>query len=183
MTKREVLSLSFKLIGIYCLIETITMLPLFVNEFLAILHFSRSNEINIYVHTVGIIIRILWWIGLVYLFFRYSDFLASRLILNDTEIRFNDNPQIERTLFPISFVIIGIGCFITAVSSILGNLSNSFDYNYSRSSSTFFYRTIGSLVLLAIGVYLATGGEHLIQLAFRNKSNIRKKDLDEVNKE
>ncbi|MFB3895301.1 MAG: hypothetical protein ACE14V_03260 [bacterium] len=176
MTKREVLSLSFKLIGIYCLIETITGLPLFVNEFFAISHFSQSVGINIYIHTVGIMIRILWWIGLVYLFFRYSDYLAKRFILINTEIPFGDIIQLEKGLFPLSLIIIGVGCCISAVSNILGKLSNIFDHSYGQSFITSFNRIIGPLVLLTIGVYLATGGEHLIRLAFREK---RKPPLEE----
>jgi hypothetical protein len=179
ITKREILSLSFILIGIYCLVKINTMLPLFWNNFFYLFHYSRAFGINIYVHVIGDIIRIVWWIGLVYLFFRYSDYLAERFILTDTEIVFNKSTHIEKSLFPLSLIIIGVGCCIVAVPDILKNLSNMFDHNSGQTSTKSFYITIGSMVLLAIGVYLATGGEHLVTLAFREKRKPEPEEPDD----
>jgi hypothetical protein len=179
MTKREVLSISFKLIGIWCLSIFISMMVNYWNSFSILFMHNRYLNINPYANIISAIVLILWQVGLVYLFFRYSDYLAERLILNDTAIAFSNSNQLEKTLFPLSLTIIGIGCFIAGGTDIIRNLSRLFNRTYGQATLMNFDRTVGSLVLLAFGAYLFTGGEHLVALAFKEKRKPEPEEPDD----
>jgi len=180
MTKRDILSISLKLIGIYCLSVIIISFPIIWNDISFVFNYKHFG-INPYAYFIGFMISRGWQLGLAYILCRYSDSIAERLIPNDSEISLGDINQFEKSLFSVSLIIIGAGCLAVVVPNIIRTLTKLYSgkpgYNYGQVPSYNFEKVIGPIALLAFGGYLLTGGEHLVAFAFKKK--IGPKPLDE----
>jgi hypothetical protein len=188
MTKRDFLSLLLKLMGLYCLFEFIITISTLLGDIQYMINYKQFPQIYPSVYLIGVILSRIWPLGLAYVLCRYSYPIAKRLIANNSEISFGDITQSEKSLFSISIIIIGIGCFVNGVPNIIRILSKTYitrayshilSPNYGQISSNTFDKTIGVLVLLALGVYLITGGEHLVALAFREKRKLEPEEPDD----
>jgi hypothetical protein len=181
MTKRETLSFSLKLLGVYLLFEIILSFLTTWNDLSIIFNSKQFPEFYPSIYFFGFIISRIWELGIVFVLFRYSDPIVKRLIPEDNEISFADISQSEKSLFSIAILVIGIGCFVTGVPNVIRNLSRSINRTYGQIP-LYSDRTIISIVLLALGVYLFTGGEHLIKLAFKKKPETQQEEPDDRDK-
>jgi hypothetical protein len=168
MTKRDVLSIAFKIMGvsfIYTAITTFPQMGIFISSY------GRGDSSlysNIFI-IIGFILYPLWLLGFAYVFFRFGDSMAELLLPADAELPPMDINQQHKPIFSLALRIFGVLCLTRGIPEIASFLTRLFQFQYERLSPYDFANGISGVVLLVLGGYLITGGKWLVDFAFKEK--------------
>ena len=102
-----------------------------------------------------------------YILLKWGDSIARKLIRVDSEVPAFD-AQWEMPAFTLALRVVGVLC----LTRIISTLQSSF--RYLGQPAVINIRTltgiIAAVAYLLIGVYLISGGKHLVKLAFRKRT-------------
>jgi hypothetical protein len=173
MTKKEIVSLSLKLAGIYCLIMAITHLSYTIQSVVYLFRqediWSIQISINSFVSLLLILIPfVLLPLFGFYLFF--SDKLPSKMASLMTQEEKTSSFTFQ-DIQALSFSIIGvwllssvIPAFIQLIVQIMIYHRTSFQSISPLRDSIYISHIIAAVLKIALGIYLFSGGKGLIRL-------------------
>jgi hypothetical protein len=169
MTKRDILSISFKVLGVVCLIYAAAMLPA-----IGIYIGSTVNKSSILGNPYwALALAVASWASVVAIavfLLRRGDWMAERLVPTDSPVSttVTDVRQWERSAFILSVKVIGVVCLTKGLPQLVNGLVDVARRG-GPAPGRFWYLThrfVGPIVLLALGAYLISGGKHLVRFAF-----------------
>ncbi|UCD04638.1 MAG: hypothetical protein JSV98_05830 [candidate division WOR-3 bacterium] len=175
MTKRDILSISFKILGVVCIMYTIVLIPS-IGMAIGMLLGQQESEYARYAVKWHFFITVLFPIftslfGLLLL--KWGDAIASRLIREDTRIEITPTDDWERRVFCLSMKIIGLIWLIRAIPDLIkaiGELTMRWNFYYYSVPQAFVV-LLAAVLSLLIGLYLLLDGRYLLKLAFGRKSD------------
>ena len=166
MNRRELLSISFKILGVGSLMYGVTSIPHVAIAISSV--FRESGEhFNPYVYLGVTLATPILLLGMAYVLLKWGDLIAEKLIREDRLISSLGSSDWERAAFGLSLRIVGVVCFIRGIPELVKVLARFGFRGEFRSiiRSSAWSGTLGGLVVLIIGGYLISGGKHLVRLA------------------
>ena len=173
MTKRDILSISLKILGVVSIMRAVAYIPavgmaisMFLRNLLSVRGISYS-----YLGTT--IIPPVLTLVIAYILLKWGDSIASRLLRVDSELPALDT-QWEVPAFTLALKIIGVLC----LTRIIGAIQSLFIFiripgqNAGITNPRTLAGMIAAIAYLLIGVYLISGGKHLVKLAFRGRATM-----------
>ncbi len=169
MTKRDILSISFKILGAVCLMYTIVLIPNI--GWVIGMQYPQDSDYARYAIRWQIFLTILFpsvtlLFGLFLL--KWGERIAVRLIREDTHIEMARTDDWERRLFSLSMKIIGLIWLIRGIPDLIkaiGELIMRW-YFYYYSIPHIIGAVLGAFLSLLIGFYLLIDGRYFTKLAF-----------------
>jgi hypothetical protein len=165
MTKRDVLSVALKIMGVYCLFTAIVSIPT--------IGFGISMATQVYGEVWMLITSIMypiWLIGFAYVFIQFSEVFAEKLIPEDTQIPSVDMSQLEKPIFVLAVRIIGVISLARGVPELVKFIVLSPTWRYEAMTARSWENMAGGIALLGFGIYLLSGGKQLVAFAFKEKT-------------
>ncbi len=171
MTKKEIVSLSLKLAGIYCLIMSISYLSFAIMSARSAL---RQGFWDMLISITPVVLLLLSFtpVALLLLFGAYLIFsnklpskIASSMIQEEktTCFTFQDIQVLAFSIIGVWLLSSAIPNFMYAIARI--TVSSTSQESVSVFSDSYFISRIGTAVLkLALGIYLFSGGKGLAKL-------------------
>ncbi len=184
MTKRDILSIAFKIIGIYSVMNVIASFPAIFMPMVINLQKSSIMELDIiskWYLVISISFSILMFI-FAYILLRWSDLIAEKLIKTDTTFTPLSTSYNEKSIFILSLRIIGSLQIVQAIPKITVTLVQYLDLAVKKINvqsyifSHYGLNMIVGIIQLFIGAYLISGGKYLVQFAFREWINTTEKN-------
>ncbi len=179
MSKRGILSIAFKILGVVCLIKTIAYIPMLMASLLMLSSQSSIlSEIRSLPYITGLIMGPVLMIAMVFVLLRFGDVLSQKLVPVDERFSVLDLNQWQKPIFTLSLKITGIFCFIKGIPLMISALTNlalraiqqeGMYMRFSIHSSSI----IGSIIYLILGIYLFCGGKWLVKIAFKEKTGLK----------
>lgn len=169
MTKKEIVSLSIKLVGICCLIMAITHLSYAIHSIVSLIRqqgfwswlTSITSLISLLLHLIPFVLLMLFGFYLI-----FSDKLPSKMASSmiqqekTTSFTFQDIQVLAFSIIGVWLLASTIPNFIQAIVRITALYSSS-----QQSVSGYFISQIVTAVLkLALGIYLFSGSKGLAKL-------------------
>lgn len=182
MTKRDVLSIAFKIMGVYFIymaILTIPQIGMSISFFSNSINASGFNSRGL---LIGAIIYPIWLLGFALVFFRLGDSMTELLIPDDTELPQIDTTRNQKPIFTLSLRIFGILCLTRGIPNIatfltkLYRIKHAIPHDVILNSSDListadFTDAVSAIVLIILGGYLISGGKWLVKFAYKEKAN------------
>lgn len=175
MTKRDILSIAFKILGVYSIMLAIAYLPVVFSTI--VINIQKVNIIeNEIVRTWQSVIMVLTPILMLvfsFILLKWGDLFAEKLVKSDTTSISSGANVNEKSIFILSLRIIGALQIVEAVpvtSRALVSFINVF--RTSLHFNIFTYEGLNmfaGIIRLIIGIYLILGGKHLVKFAFQEK--------------
>jgi hypothetical protein len=167
MTKRDVLSIAFKIMGVYFISLAILSLPTLVLSIVSLVQPEEKHFFGTIGTSIVMIIYPFWLLGFAYVFFRFGDSITELLLPNDTELP-NLNIKYHKPIFRLALRIFGVYCLVRGIPDIASFLARVNQLNFESIIYSFdFGNAITGIVLLVLGGYLITGGKWLVDFAFK----------------
>lgn len=174
MTKRDILSVAFKILGIISVMYAMEyMNGIGLGLGMIFQQPGPGQNFNPYWFLGTMILSAFLYIAIAYILLRWGDLIAKKFVREDSAISILDPSQWERPIFMLSLRIIGVVCLIKGVPELVKVLSElAFRGKYQGIISLPHIGSgiIGAIVFLIIGVYLISGGKHLVKFAYRKKN-------------
>ena len=175
MTKRDVLSIAFKILGVISIMRVIE--SIFAIGIGFAWRFGKPEVLQeVYDPQwflwTGILSFVLW-LAMAYFLLRWGDLFAEKLIRDDNVMSLSDNDQWERPVFILSMKVIAVVCLAMGIPRLIDSL---FDLVISvaghghQKSPTSSNINVNAIVLVIFGVYLLSGGKHLVKCAFKERT-------------
>ncbi|MFH1061498.1 MAG: hypothetical protein V1747_01260 [Candidatus Omnitrophota bacterium] len=176
MTERNILSLAIKIIGIFVIAQMVSFLPITVLGIQQLWSIS-SNLMKIMsffgtILTTGLIIYVAFFS------LRKADLIAEKLINQDKEFTVSISSGWEKSAFVLSLRIIGVIWVIKLAPNLVDAIIKAI---FLAKDSLFHIQLylvkslFGGMFQLLIGLYLISGGMHIVNFAFKHKSLVTKK--------
>jgi NADH:ubiquinone oxidoreductase subunit 2 (subunit N) len=181
MTKRDVLSIAFKIMGVYFIYLAILTIP---QIGMSISLFSKSTYspgFNSPWYIIGSIVYPIWLLGFAFVFFRFSDSMTELLIPNDTELPQVDAIQNQKPIFTLALRIFGILCLTKGIPNLAAFFAKLYRVKqavpgdiYLNSNELIsiadFINLVSAIVLIGLGGYLISGGMWLVNFVYKEKT-------------
>lgn len=168
MTKREVFSISLKILGVISVMYAIRSIP---SIGMAIGMAFQGSIPNYHPYlSLGLTIAFLAFnIIIAYILLRWGDLIAESLVRDDSVIPALITKEWEMPIFILSLRIIGVVCVIKGIPGLVKILANFwFRGMYPGKVPLPTVENITSaIVLLIFGGYLISGGSHFVKFVFR----------------
>lgn len=170
MTKRDILSISFKILGVICIMYTIVLIPN-IGMAIGMVLGQQDSEYALYAVRWHFFITILFpTITLLFgfLLLKWGDSIAVKLIRDDTQIEMTRTDDWEKRIFSLSMKIIGLIWLIGGIPDLIkaiGELTMRW-YLYYYSIPHMIGVALGASLSLLIGFYLLIDGRCFTRLAF-----------------
>jgi len=182
MTKRDVFSISLKILGVYSVMLAVMRMPDFAIGIGTIFQAGQDLFWNRFwllgITTTSFIL----FLVVAYVLLRWGDLIAERLVRKDSEIHILGVKEWERPVFVISLRIIGVVCLIRAFRELIHFILDLIFLveKYQRVIRTTTWIGVASnIMLLIIGGYLILGGKHLVEFVFREPKTTPSSDNSE----
>jgi len=160
MTKRDILELAIKIIGVYMIILILN----FIHSILiSIPWIFERREHNILLFIISYTISVLIYFIVAYNFIFRADSLANIICKEDKSLEFNSSIQKE-TIQEIAFTIVGIYLIAIALPKITDGIINII-YQGRLKNIQFtqgFYYIVNSIVQIGIGIFLVLGSKGIV---------------------
>ena len=173
MTKRNILSIALKILGVITLMYTIVLISN-IGYAIGLLFAPHDTVYTLYAvrwHFVSTLVYpILAFIfGLILL--KWGDAITKKLIREDTEVDVTLTEDWEKRVFLISLKIIGVIWLIRGIPDMIKAIGEVVMrwYVYYAMTSHIIGVVIGSCLSVLIGVYLLIDGRYFVKLAFREQ--------------
>jgi len=176
MTKRDVLSVAFKIIGVMCIYSAALTIPIVIFSLAQIV--DRHREINI----EGIyLVSFILFAGLAFVLLRYGERIAEKLVPEDSALPTLNIKQQEIAIFQIAVRIIGVICLIKAVSDLFKGLTIYIlkTRYYEILSAYEWGELVGAILLIILGGYLLSGGKKLVKFAYKEKPELQREEPED----
>jgi len=164
MTKRDVLSISLKILGVTSITRAVVYVPMM--GYFVIPQRSGYSARYLALGTT-VILPFFLMLAIGYILLKWGDSIASKLIRVDSEVPAFDT-QWEMPAFTLALRVVGVLCLTRIISA----LQSSFRFlgQPAVMNSQTLAGIIAAAAYLLIGVYLISGGKHLVKLAFRKRT-------------
>ena len=175
MTKRDVLSVAMKIIGVFSLIATIQLLPYLILVLQAQYFPEVAHKIWIYgMYFLVLVVDL----AIAFVLLRYSNAIAAKLVRNDKEMDIAISSRWDRRAFKLCIRIIGILTVIKGLVALVQN-TNYLIYRFYQATSDVLIqwnKIFAPIVLIIVGVYLICGGKFIINMAYRKRGGYISKE-------
>ncbi len=184
MTKKEIVSLSLKLAGIYCLIIAITHLSYTIQSVVYLFRQEDFWSILISINSFVSLLLLLIPFVLLLLFGFYlifSDRLPSKIASlmeqeeKTTHFTFQDIQVLAFSIIGVWLLSSAVPTFIRLIVQIIFIHSTSQQSVSAFRNSIYISQTVAAVLKIALGIYLFTGGKGLAILwqKFQNTSGMK----------
>jgi hypothetical protein len=166
MTKRDVLSISLKIVGVYSVIYAVRQIPNIALAMSMVSAQSRQNSYSFW-YIAWSITSFILALAATYILLRWGDLIAKKLVKENSEISALALKDWEKPIFNLSLRIIGVICLVRGIPESFNNLIRltSLGEEQRYFSPNYWGGLISGIILLIIGVYLISSGKKLIKLA------------------
>lgn len=179
MTKRDVLSIAFKILGVIMLMYTVLLIPN-IGMAIGMLFQTPPDNYQSYLKLWHFTITVTWPVfsfvmGCILL--KWGNKIATRLVKEDKEISAKVGEDWEKKIFILSLRIIGVIWLIRGIPDLIKSIGELIMrwYIYYYSFSHIIGVILGASVSVILGIYLIVGGEYLVELAFRERTKTPRK--------
>jgi hypothetical protein len=174
MTKRDVLAVALRVLGVYCVIQALTLVPM--------IGFYLTGDIRVdghaaqqFVFTASLILVLVLYVAVGGVLVGKAEAFAQRLIRLDAAAPALGAPDWERQFFVLALKIIGVVCLAMGLADLGRILTDTvIRWSHWPQSEKVQFVLAGLLpsgveagLLLAVGAYLLTGARHLVAFVFR----------------
>jgi hypothetical protein len=167
MTKREVLSTAFIIVGVICFILAIRDIPIIT--FLLIKYTRNIYLENIVRMIPSILTPIIYFIIAFYLF-KISDRLASRLIENNAELFSLGIGQTAEQVYIVALKVVGLVFLIKSIIELIEAIFYWVMFGRNMGfTDPYPWNTLRAVMTLLLSYYLITHGDWFVNLAFKNR--------------
>lgn len=174
MTKRDILSVALKILGIISVMYAVEYINgIGMGLGMIFQQPGPGQNFNPYWFLGSMTLTAFLSIAIAYILLRWGDLIAQKLVRDDSAILALGSSQWERPIFMLSLRIIGVVCLIKGIPElvrVLSELSFRSKYQGIIRLSDIGPSIIGAIVFLIIGVYLISGGKHLVEFAYGEKN-------------
>lgn len=172
MTKRDIFSVALKILGVVSIMRVVESV-LVIGMGLATI-FGEPKQIMDFYNPhwflwTGIVSFILWLI-MSYLLLRWGDLFAQKLIHDESIISLSDREQWEKPVFILSLKVIGVVCLVMGLPRLIDFFFDFAVRHWHQKSLTSSNINVNAIVLVIFGVYLISGGRHLVEFVYRGKT-------------
>jgi len=174
MTKRDVLSIAFKILGVISLMYTVVLIPN-IGTAIGMLFQSHPDNYQSCIWLWHFVITLVWPVGAFVtgcVLLKWGDNIANILIKEDKAIAIKVTQDWDKRIFTLSLKIIGVIWLIRGIPDLVKSIGELVMrwYLYYYTISQIVGVVLGALVSLILGIYLITGGKYLVELAFREQT-------------
>jgi hypothetical protein len=168
MTKREIASLTIKMMGVYCLIKAIANVPMTIGVIYSQTMMQSSITEAIGPISISILVLVVFFAAS-FLIIAFSDKIAKRLIREsaNTSLEINTSMKAEQVM-AIAVSCIGLYFLVAAFPSLIRQTMMYFMRRshsaYAESQSLLFQYYLGPLVQLILGAWLFMGSKGIVKL-------------------
>ena len=176
MTKRDILSVAFKILGVISVMYAVEYIfAIGIGFGMIFQQPGPGQNFNPYWYLGSAILSAFLSIAIAYTLLKWGNLIAQKLIRDDSTISILDSSQWERPIFILSLKIIGVVCLSRGIPELVKTLSGMAFLSKHQRTSLF---NIDAIVSLIIGVYLISGGKRLVEFAYREKTTTS--DVDKI---
>lgn len=169
MTKKDVLSIAFKILGVVALMYTVVLIP---NIGISIgWLFLPIKDSTSYVRFWQFAIALMWGVGSLtmgFVLLKWGNNITNVLIKEDKPIATKVPQDWDKRIYKISLKIIGVIWLMKGIpelaKAITGVIVRWHIYYYTLSH--IISVLVSAIVSLVVGFYLITNGRYFIKLAF-----------------
>ena len=170
MTKRDVLSIAFKILGVVALMYTIVLIPN-IGMAIRMLFQSHPDNYQSYMSLWYFINTLVWPVGafsMGYILIRWGDNIANKIVKDDKPLSMKVTEDWDKRIFNLALKIIGVIWLIKGIPELIKSIGELIMrwYVYYYSISHIIGVIISGAVSLILGIYLIANGKYLIKLAF-----------------
>ena len=175
MTKRDILSIAFKILGVISIMRVIE--SVFAIGMGFAWRLGKPEVLTEYYDPqwflwTGILAFVLW-LAIAYFLLRWGDLFAEKLIRYDSVMPLPDNDQWERPVFILSLKVIAVVCLAMGIPRLIDSLFDlilSATGHWHQKSPSVSNINVNAIVLVIFGLYLISGGRRLVEFVFRKRS-------------
>jgi hypothetical protein len=172
MTKRDILSVAFRIIGVYLAIFAIVSIPMIIFSLASQGQMQQSGMIippRSWVARISIQLNPILMFGFALALLKWADSLAAKLIKEDSAVSMPQAAADTKQVFVLALRIIGVMQIVAAAPGLIANLLRLLPLGaMSRSAPGFNLPEL--IVRLLIGIYLLSGAKHLVAIVFRKEA-------------
>ena len=173
MTKRDILSLALKIIGIMAVMWAILHVPSIVFGIGALFQepspdFPRYYAIWSFVSTI---ITPILWLVMAYVLLRWSDSIANRVVRQDSTLTISGHAGWEKRAFTVALRVVSVVFLVQGIPRLAELIKQLLAGRGYGGFDAFYYPTgiTSALILVILGFYLLFDGRLFIDAAFRRQ--------------
>ncbi|MBI4243285.1 MAG: hypothetical protein HY606_04265 [Planctomycetes bacterium] len=173
MTKRDILSVAFKILGVVSIMRVVLGIPTIgMSISMAFQQPKHEQYFNPYWFLGTTSISLILNLAMAYILLRWGDLIAKKLIRDDAVISLLRKGEWEKPIFMLSLRIMGVVCLVKSVPGLIKILPDLISVRRYQGATIYHTEVsgIGAIVVLIIGLYLISGGKHLAEFAYREKN-------------
>lgn len=180
MTRRDILAIVIKVLGVICVICAVTSLPglvtVMVNRRIVS---SGGYDPLVRWYLIQSCVSPFLFLIMAVVLLSWGDRIAGRLVREDGAVGASDAGGWGRFALALSLRVVGVVTLVRAIPELLGSVSAmaAERIHYGMVGSSTLARSlgwlVGSAVLVVIGVLLAAGGGRLAALLLPDKRSAR----------
>jgi hypothetical protein len=168
MTKRDILSISLKILGVFSIIYAARQIPN-IAYWISLVISQPTLNLASFWYLFGTITSIILALVVAYILLRWGDSISKRLMREDSEIPALGKKEWEEAVFKLSMRIVGVVCLTRGIPGLFNSLTR---LPFLGDEQRFFPAQIwggliSAIVLLIIGVYLISGAKRFVKLVLR----------------
>lgn len=168
--KRDVLEISCKVLGLFCLIQGISYMS------------SMSSVAFMNRHLSNVLAFIVWPLAFhliaAFVLFKWARGIASLLIREDQPVEIKVDQGWQKPVYTLCLRVVGAVAVIKAVPSIIRVILQILFHPWWEVTSTPWLLLIGLGVYLALGIYFIGGAKEVVRIAM--KGSLRETDSDKT---
>jgi hypothetical protein len=170
MTKRDVLSVALKVLGVWSIVHSTSLLLLMGISLDMLLRNPKpdpSYRVQFIWGGVGFVLALF----AAYVLLHYGDGIARRLVPVDSGLAALGATEWEKPLFVLSLRIIGALCVVRGISNWVRPVALLVvQARYAEARDVYDWAdVIAATLYVLLGAYLISGGRHLVEFAFRTE--------------
>ncbi len=168
MTKRDIFSISLKILGVFSIIYALRQIPN-IAYWIAFVILQPALNSTSFWYLFGTVASLILALVVAYILLRWGDSISKRLMREDSEIPAFGELKWEKAVFKLSMRIVGVVCLTRGIPGLFNSLTR---LTLSGDEQRFFPPQIWGglisvIVLLIIGVYLISGAKRFVKLVLR----------------
>lgn len=171
MTKRDIVSVAIKIVGVVCLVfAAMAIPPIFTN--IGLTRGGYTGDAGKVWFLVAATLAPCWHIIVAYVLLAWGESFAARLVREDSPIPPMGASRWGERVLGIAMRIIGVVLLVRGIPELVGGLLElplRTAYQEGIGSETwvrFWPALAGAVVVILIGVYLITGARHLVRALY-----------------
>ncbi|NIM89936.1 MAG: hypothetical protein GTO17_03205 [Candidatus Aminicenantes bacterium] len=168
MTKRDIVSISLKILGVFSVIYAVRQISRIAYA-ISIVIAQSERGLSSVGFLFGTIPSIILPLVVAYILLRWGDLIAKRLEREDSKIPTLGENGWEKPVFILSLRIVGVVCLIRSIPDLFNLLIRFASEGgiYISISPEIWGGLFSSIVLLIIGLYLISGGKRFVKFVLK----------------